>query len=156
MQFVKKVKINKKEIKNKVMVLSAALTALAAAACGGHSPKQVNNSASQSPDLPTSEITQDYVGVYKGIIPAADCPGIEVTLTLGKDGNFEMHEKYLERESEFHLMGEYAVEQNVLTLEGSNPTYLKIEAYQLRYLDAQKQPIEGVLAEHYVLRKVID
>lgn len=147
-------KINKKEIKNKVMILSAALTALTAAACGGHAAKPAGNATPQTADMHTSELTMECAGNYKGVIPAADCPGIEVNLTLKKDGNYDMHEKYLERDSEFHSSGEYAIEKDVLTLEGSNPTYLKIEGDQLRYLDQQKQPIGGDLASHFILHKV--
>ena len=36
-------------------------------------------------DMHTAEISLDYYGTYKGTLPAADCPGINVTLTLNKN-----------------------------------------------------------------------
>ena len=48
-----------------------------------------------------AETSLDYLGVYKGTLPAADCPGIETTLTLAPDGSYALHLKYIDRDSEF-------------------------------------------------------
>ena len=63
---------------------------------------------------------------------------------------------YLERDTEYDERGTYAVEGNLLTLtpdDGGNPGYYKVEENRLRHLDADRQPITGALADHYVLRK---
>ena len=39
----------------------------------------------------------DWAGVYEGITPCADCPGIKMRLTLQKDGRYELSTQYLER-----------------------------------------------------------
>jgi heat shock protein HslJ len=40
----------------------------------------------------------DWAGVYEGVTPCADCPGIEMRLTLHPDGRFELRTRYLERD----------------------------------------------------------
>lgn len=40
----------------------------------------------------------DWAGVYEGVIPCADCPGIRTRLTLRKDGSYELSSEYLERQ----------------------------------------------------------
>ena len=48
------------------------------------------------PDKNIIESVSPYSGEYKGILPCADCPGIETTLTLEKDGNFALHLVYID------------------------------------------------------------
>jgi uncharacterized lipoprotein NlpE involved in copper resistance len=40
----------------------------------------------------------DWTGVYEGIMPCADCPGIQTRLTLHKDGGYELSTQYLQRQ----------------------------------------------------------
>lgn len=42
-----------------------------------------------------AESSLDYQGTYTGVFPAADCPGIDMRLTLKKDGTYSLHMKYL-------------------------------------------------------------
>jgi len=49
------------------------------------------------PDMHTSRNSLDWAGVYAGVLPCADCPGIDTRLTLGNDGTFELVARYLER-----------------------------------------------------------
>ena len=39
----------------------------------------------------------DWAGVYEGVTPCADCPGIRMRLTLHADGRFDLTTEYLER-----------------------------------------------------------
>jgi heat shock protein HslJ len=50
-------------------------------------------------DSHTSRDSLDWAGVYEGVLPCADCPGIETRLTLGSDGTFERQARYLDRET---------------------------------------------------------
>lgn len=97
----------------------------------------------------------DCEGTYKGVLPAADCPGIETTLTLNQDQTFTLHSVYLERDSSFEEKGTYTVEDNVITLlsEDGFVTYCAVGENSLRMLDLDKKEITGELAEHYVLKK---
>jgi heat shock protein HslJ len=52
----------------------------------------------QRADLHTSQNSLDWAGVYKGIFPCADCPGIKTRLTLNSDGTYERVVQYLGRQ----------------------------------------------------------
>lgn len=139
-----------------------AVAAFALTACGGNAQKKTadadkQKTAADVPDMHTAQTSLDYEGTYTGTFPAADCPGIEVTLMLHPDGKFTEHDKYIDRDSEFHEKGTYKVEGNLLTLtpeKGEGVSYYKVEENRLRRLDADKQPITGALADHYVLTKI--
>lgn len=38
-----------------------------------------------------------WAGVYEGVLPCADCPGIKTQLTLRRDGSYELVTQYLDR-----------------------------------------------------------
>src|SRR5690554_4616244 len=48
-----------------------------------------------SPDMHTSEISLDWEGRYTGLLPCADCEGIETTVNLLGDQTFIIRETYL-------------------------------------------------------------
>lgn len=148
-------------MKAKIMILAATL---ALVSCGGNTRKKpaVDNAqktAAAVPDMHNAENALDYRGTYRGTFPAADGPGIEVTLKLKPDGTYEQHLKYIDRKSEFDAEGGYAVTENLLTLtpsDGGVPEYYKVEENRLRRLDAEKQSVTGALADHYILTKQTD
>lgn len=145
----------------KTTILIAA-AAFALVSCGGNATKQrasADNSqtTAAAPDRHTAETALDVTGTYTGTFPAADCPGVEVTLTLHRDGKYTEHDKYIDRDSKFEEKGSYKVEGNLLTLtpetKGDAMSYFKVEENRLRKLDGDKQPVTGALADHYVLTK---
>ena len=104
----------------------------------------------------TAETSLDYLGTYEGTLPAADCPGIQTTLTLNPDGAYKLHMKYIDRDTELDEWGRFTIEANQLTLypdEGEPTGSYRVEENRLRMLDAEKQPVTGALAENYVLQK---
>ena len=146
-----------KQMKNrKVMILAAAAVALAS--CGGNAPRRSaqQETGAFKPDIHNAETSLDYRGTYRGVLPAADCPGIETTLTLKPDGTYSLHEEYLERDARFDAEGAYTLHGNLLTLEGSDTTWYKVEENRLRRLTTDRKEVEGPLAEHYVLRKTAE
>ena len=107
----------------------------------------------------TAETSLDYQGTYRGTLPAADCPGIEVTLRLKPGGAYEQHLKYIGRDTEFDEKGGYTVRENLLTLtpaDGERPEFYKVEENRLRRLDAEKQLVTGALADNYILQKTTE
>ncbi|MBQ4902138.1 MULTISPECIES: copper resistance protein NlpE [Alistipes] len=140
----------------KVMILAAAAVALAS--CGGNAPcrSAQQETGTFKPDIHNAETSLDYRGTYRGVLPAADCPGIETTLTLKPDGTYSLHEEYLERDARFDAEGAYTLHGNLLTLEGSDTTWYKVEENRLRRLTTDRKEVEGPLAEHYVLRKTAE
>ena len=145
-------------MKKNLLILSAAL---ALVACGGNAPKKTAAAGTQAttaaaPDMHTAETSLDYLGTYEGTLPAADCPGIRTTLTLNPDGTYELHMKYIDRDTELDEWGRFTIEANQLTLypdEGEPTDSYRVEENRLRMLNAEKQPVTGALAENYVLQK---
>ena len=148
-------------MKESLLILAAAL---AMVSCGGNAQQKAATAGTQqttaaAPDMHNAETSLDYLGVYKGTLPAADCPGIETTLTLAPDGSYALHLKYIDRDAEFDTKGGYSVRGNLLTLtpeNGEGVEYYKVEENRLRRLDAEKQPVTGALADNYVLQKTTE
>ncbi len=142
------------------MILAAAITLVA---CGGNQQKKAVSEKVKADavkvDMHDAESSLDYQGTYTGVFPAADCPGIDMRLTLKKDGTYSLHMKYLDRDSEFDEKGVFTVKENLLPLtpsEGGQPQYYKVEENRLRRLDAEKQPVTGALADNYTLQKTTE
>ncbi|MCW5637700.1 MAG: copper resistance protein NlpE N-terminal domain-containing protein [Rubrivivax sp.] len=75
--------------------------ALAVALAGCAQRQQDWASAANNPDpAHSSRDSLDWPGVYEGITPCADCPGIKMRLTLRHDGSYELSTQYLERQAE--------------------------------------------------------
>ena len=134
-------------IMRKIIILVCSCFLLAAC---GNSAKTNNSTSADSTatevvDIHNAETSLDYEGTYKGVFPAADCPGIETTLTLNPDKTFTLHSVYIDRDSSFDEKGTYTLEGNILTL--------KEEENKVRLLNDDKQEITGALAEHYILSK---
>jgi heat shock protein HslJ len=41
----------------------------------------------------------DWAGVYEGVLPCADCPGIQTRLTLNRDESYELSSLYIDRDT---------------------------------------------------------
>lgn len=133
----------------------AAAALLLLASCGGNAQKKTATAVATIRQ-PAKMTTEQIAGAYYGTLPAADCPGIETTLTLRADGTYTEQSRYIDRDAEFVEHGTYAVGGELVTLNPSKDgqvTYLRIEPNALRMLDSDRQPVEGALAEHYVLTR---
>ena len=115
----------------KIIILACSCFLLAAC---GNSAKTNNSTGTDSTatgvvDIHNAETSLDYEGTYKGVLPAADCPGIETTLILNPDKTFTLHSVYIDRDSSFDEKGTYTLEGNILTLkeEGGETAYYKVE-----------------------------
>ncbi len=103
---------------------------------------------------PKSEIC----GTYKGLMPAASGPGIDITLQINMNGTFKRKLVYVgEKDGTFLESGRYTVSGSLLTLETDNEiSYYRKEKNGLLLLDYRRQRITGALAEHYLLTKIKD
>ena len=127
----------------KVIILACSCFLLAA--CGNsaktNNSTSADSTATQVADIHNAETSLDYEGTYKGVFPAADCPGIETTLTLNPDKTFTLHSVYIDRDSSFDEKGTYTLEGNILTLkeEGGEISYYKVEENKVRLLNDDKK-----------------
>lgn len=59
-----------------------------------------NRTPHNNVDIHTSRNSLDWSGVYEGVLACASCFGIATTLTLRRDGSYELQTKYLDQEVE--------------------------------------------------------
>lgn len=136
----------------------AATALLLAAACGHRdNPRCGAPTAHQTAAARDTTNASGCQGTYTGVFPAADAPGIAVTLTLGPDGRYTEVQRFLERPDRFALDGRYTLAGTLLTLQPDapkeSPSYYRVDQNRLRRLDDQQQPITGPFADHYVLTR---
>ena len=97
-----------------------------------------------------------YEGTYEGTFPCADCDGINVSLTIGKD-TYTSEEVMNELTDEDNGKVSYNAQNKVLTLTSEKENG-KIQQYQVKedgsivFLDEGKE-ITGTLASYYILKK---
>ena len=101
----------------------------------------------------------DYLGMYKGIVPCADCEGIEISLWLEDDKNYVLKTKYLGKKNsttnEVRNLYTWNESGNTIVLSGIEnlPNQFFVGENYLTQLDMEGNKIEGDLAEKYVLKK---
>ena len=107
----------------------------------------------------TAENSLDWNGTYKGVLPCADCEGIETELELNADKTYELKETYLGKGDgkAFESKGSFQFDANntsVIELDktGDNRKYFVAEGY-LKVLDMEGNEITGDLADKYELKK---
>jgi len=101
----------------------------------------------------------DWAGVYRGIVPCADCEGIDTTLQLASDGTYQLSMTYLGKSTPpFSSAGSFEWHQDgraiLLNAGHGTPRFYRVEENRLRQLDTRGEPIKSALADKYVLRKV--
>lgn len=125
------------------------------AACGG-SPQQPEDAPA-----PALDTAQAYAGTYAGILPCADCSGIDTEITLNPDNTFTLIEFYLSKESDLYLTEgawKLSPDKGYITLvssdEKQNPLniYYTLKGRDLLKLDINARPIESNL-NYYLRRK---
>ena len=128
---------------NRSLVTLACIATLALAACAPEpEPVEPANEAAVStaptettapgPDvIPTGEAEpsdfdqRGFAGTFSGILPCADCPGIDVTLALQPDGSYTLTNVYQERpDGTWSIGGHWSVEagNSVIRLDPNNKT----------------------------------
>ena len=108
-----------------------------------------------------SQNALDWAGTYSGIIPCADCPGIEIQITLNFDNTFRMTRKYVDREdtgSDYSGEIQWSEDGGSITLIGLDgkefATQFRVGENALTQLDMEGNVITGSLASNYILTKV--
>lgn len=131
-----------------ILLLSACVTA---------DPERTSPDPSNPDPAHNSRLSLDWEGTYRGLLPCADCPGIETVITLTADGTYLRTLRYLEREDRYRRdQGEFKWNEAGLAVtlgDGDDSQRYQVGENRLFFLDRQGQRIEGALAENYVLVK---
>ncbi|MFN4123399.1 MAG: copper resistance protein NlpE N-terminal domain-containing protein [Flavobacteriales bacterium] len=129
-----------------------------AASCGNQ-----NNQDSENvlPDHNNSLMALDWPGVYFGVLPCADCEGIETTIVLGADMTYNKEMLYMGKSDEiFRETGKLEADETgnklifVPSGEATEKRIFKLGENTLTRLDMAGNAIEGQLAEKYILRQI--
>ena len=101
---------------------------------------------------------------YFGILPCADCGGIETTLSLKSDYSYQLHQIYKGRKSsgpgsnEISTTGKWmkhgADTIHLRDVKDAPSIYVRTDS-SLIQLDMQGKRIEGKLADKYILKKSV-
>jgi putative lipoprotein len=110
-------------------------------------------------DRHTSENSLDWAGVYQGVVPCADCAGIETTLKLTTGRTYELSMTYLGKSATpISSAGPFEWRQDgraiMLKTGDGTPRFYRVEENRLRQLDMHGEPITSALADKYVLQKL--
>jgi uncharacterized lipoprotein NlpE involved in copper resistance len=109
-------------------------------------------------DTHNAQNSLDWEGTYSGVIPCADCEGIEAAVTLNRDMTFVIKTKYKGKGNKvFEEGGRFKWDDkgSNITLEGlkDRPTQFFVGENTLTQLDMNGNKVTGDLAEKYVLKK---
>ena len=107
-----------------------------------------------------SNTSLDWQGTYSGVLPCADCEGIETKLSLNEDNTYEITWKYEGRNNEEYVCkGTFTwnSDGSMITLENLDtdkyPTMYKVGENHLLQLDLKGNVISGENADNYRLNK---
>lgn len=106
-----------------------------------------------------AENTLDYDGIYRGVLPCADCEGIKTTIYINRDNTFKIVENYLGKsENAIETSGTYSWTKMGNSIILKSPDSSEKRSYfvgenTLTQLDQSGKKIEGNLAPTYILSK---
>lgn len=99
-----------------------------------------------------------FAGLYAGILPCADCPGIDTSIAFTPEGGYSMSETYQDGAGSFVSKGTWTLREDGKTLlldpedkEDRDRWYEIVSATELRALDREGKAIDGKL--DYSLRR---
>lgn len=128
---------------------------------GGCSLSSNNQELVQLPDMHNSRDALDWGGTYTGVLPCADCSGIQTTLTLSPAHTYVLKSTYLGVEvpdPEYIDQGVFVWDDAGSTVEllelPDRSGLFQVGENRLFALDQTGKRVEGVLASAYVLERV--
>lgn len=157
-------------------LLSSGLLAIVLAACGTPDAPRITDTTdnqaataepapvpvpAQLPDGHNSRNSLDWAGVYVGVVPCADCPGIYTRVELTQDEQFRRSVEYLERgelafTDEGRFVWDDAGARITLTDDDGQTQMYQVGENVLFHLDRDGQRITGELASAYRLEKTVN
>jgi heat shock protein HslJ len=140
--------------------VAATLMAMALSACSTMNQPPKTPAQNSPADAHSSKNSIDWQGIYKGVVPCADCEGIATELQLLPNGTYTLSTQYLGKGKQvFVNTGSFTwnAQGSAITLlsrdANSAPDQYQVGENQLFQLDADGQRITGELARQYILTK---
>ena len=120
--------------------------------------KTSSHNTSSKPSGDNSMTSVDWNGTYYGVMPCADCEGIETTLTLNPDKTYRLTRQYLgkadARPSTTTGTFNWNKEGSKVSLSNEKPSDFQVGENQVFALDMNGNRITGALEEKYRLQKL--
>ena len=115
------------------------------------SPKEDNTDTLKHSDV--------FNGVYNGITPCADCPGIKMEINFSPDSAFYETLEYIDRNTKFSDTGRWQKSDSIITVffpgnsNSQNRKFKIINDSSIAMLDGEGHIITGPLKENYILKR---
>lgn len=103
-----------------------------------------------------SKISIDWPGTYQGILPCADCEGIQTQLVLNKDLSYSLKTRYNGKsDSIFQTKGTFKWNENrsSITLDNLNKHLYQVGENRLIQRDKDGSPVTEGLTNKFILQK---
>jgi esterase/lipase len=108
------------------------------------------------PDMHTTMNSLDWDGTYTGILPCADCEGIETSLSIRNNMTYRLERRYIGKSDEiFRTEGKFkwSIDGRIIVLENETHGRYQVGENALFQLDIEGRRITGELADKYILRQ---
>jgi uncharacterized lipoprotein NlpE involved in copper resistance len=157
---------NINKMKRLIVIVCGAGLLYASSSCGvkNESGEEIaaTDTVSSIPTADNSRNSLHWEGVYEGVIPCADCEGIQVQMVLNNDLTYQQTYLYLGKNETEPLVnsGSFHWKEDGNTIVLGNisreefPCYYKVGENKLIQLDLNGDVISGGLADKYILAKV--
>ncbi len=133
---------------------------IALVSCGGGADEKPATDEGDTTGISTPVSYQAVIeGSYLGIVPCADCEGIETRVTLFADTTYLLVNNYLGKNPKdtaglnLSKSGRFMMHNDTVHLVGSESKFIRTDT-ALVQLDQAGQVISGKLADKYILKKV--
>lgn len=146
---------------NKFFIISITCVLVFGACLKRNAGESVSSSenTTNAADIHNSRISVDWQGTYRGTIPAADGPGIDVKLVLNDNETYSIGYTYIDKgDSVFEESGKFkwTKDGGTVVLDTEDlPPYYKVGEGRLIQLDGEGNVITGMLENNYVLMKQV-
>jgi copper homeostasis protein (lipoprotein) len=140
-------------------ILLVSILLVLATACQKQSKTDNQNKATAaSIGVPNANKTLNYQGTYKGVLPCADCDGLETTISLNENNTYVIQSQYLGKGNKiFEQRGTFTWNKTGSIVVFDNidnaPNQYAVGKNTLTQLDIEGNLIIGSLAEQYILSK---
>ncbi|MEO6894674.1 MAG: copper resistance protein NlpE [Ginsengibacter sp.] len=137
---------------NRIFTFLIAFLVLIQLSCGNNSNKVSTKTENKAGKTDSSKV---FSGIYFGVTPCADCPGIETTVHFNADSVFIENLVYMEKDASFADTGKWSISGKIITVSfPGHQSYFKIKSDStVSILDAEKKEIKGALSDKFILHR---